>query len=178
MTSLPQSLLHVRPARVTPPELTPAVLRSRDGDRTQGILEVISVTGGLLSLPKPLTQGSRVNLMFLTRTGPVLGAAEMLTPVSWSQQPFRFVGLEQDDKRRLQTEVQASLKSGSTELFTQQPENSGLVDAEQQWIEKYRAALDERPPRRRRLFRVLLATVTLATLGLGSALYLFGIHLR
>ena len=53
--------------------------------------------------------------------------------------------------------------------------------AEQQfpdWIEKYRAALDERPPRRRRLFRVLVATVTLATLGLGSALYLFGIHLR
>jgi len=40
------------------------------------------VNGGLLSLPSPIDQGSQVKLMFLTHTGAVLGAAEMLSPVT------------------------------------------------------------------------------------------------
>ena len=58
-----------------------------------GSLEVFSSTGGLLSLQKPLIRGTRIKVMFLTQSGPVLGAAEMLSPVSWTQQPFRFVAL-------------------------------------------------------------------------------------
>ena len=178
MTCLPQPHSNCRATRVRPANLTPAVLRFRDGCRTQGKLEVISLTGGLLALSKPLAQGSRVKLMFLTHTGPVLGAAEMLSPVSWSQQPFRFVALEEDDQRRLRTEIQLSLNPGVSELFAQELENSRIIDAEQQWIEKYRSALSQRNPPRRRLFRVVLAAVTFATLCLGSALYLFSIHLK
>jgi hypothetical protein len=74
-------------------DVTHAVLRFEDGHRTQAQLEVISLTGGMLSLPKPAVRESRVKLMFVTPTGPVLGTAEMLNPVSWNQQPFRFVGL-------------------------------------------------------------------------------------
>jgi hypothetical protein len=141
-------------------DITPAVLRFEDGHRTQGQLEVISLTGGILSLAKPVVRQSRVKLMFVTPTGPVLGTAEMLKPVSWTQQPFRFVGLEGDDQRRLQDSIQSSF---------------GQVSKDQEWIDKYRAALDQRHPPRRHLFSSRLAAFSLVILSLGSAIYLFSI---
>ncbi len=149
-----------RAPRLNLSDLTPAVLRFEDGHRTQGQLEVISLTGGILGLPKPVVRESRVKLMFVTPTGPVLGTAEMLKPVSWNQQPFRFVGLEKDDQRRLQESIQSSF---------------GQVSKDQEWIDKYRAALDQQPPRRRRLFSSRLAALSLAVLSLGSAIYLFSL---
>ena len=83
----------------------------------------------------------------------------MLNPVSTTQQPFRFVALEEDDQRRLRAVVQSSLNPG-----------------EQVWIEKYRAALVHQNPVRRGVFRVVLGSFTLFTL-LGSAIYLLNIHL-
>ena len=90
-------------------ETTPVVLRCRDGRRLRAKLQIISLTGGLLCLSKPLDQGSQVKLMFLTGRGSVLGIAEMLSPVSWSFQPFKFVRLYDDDEVRLQAAIQASL---------------------------------------------------------------------
>ena len=72
-----------------------------------GRLEVFSATGGLLCLPKPLIRGTRIKVMFLTPKGPVLGAAEMLTPVSWTQQPFRFVTPAHGDQPKLQATGEA-----------------------------------------------------------------------
>jgi hypothetical protein len=72
-------------------------------------LQVISLTGGLLYLPEPLDQGAQVKLMFLTRRGSVLGAAEMLSPVTWGLQAFKFVRLYDDDEVRLQAAIQSSL---------------------------------------------------------------------
>jgi hypothetical protein len=79
----------------------PIVLRFQDGQRMGANLQVISVTGGLLSLPKSVDQGSQVKLMFLTEAGSVLGGAEMLPPVSDKLQPFRFTSLPADDQRRV-----------------------------------------------------------------------------
>jgi len=158
--TLPQPNHDRRAQRLSLSDLTPAVLRFEDGHRTQGQLEVISLTGGILGLPKPVGRESRVKLMFVTPTGPVLGTAEMLKPVSWTQQPFRFVGLEQEDQRRLQESIQSSF---------------GQVSKDQEWIDKYRAALDQQPPQRRRLFSPRLAALTLAVLSLGSAIYLFSL---
>ena len=169
MNALPQPYSDRRAPRLNLSDITPAVLRFEDGHRTQGQLEIISVTGGLLSLTKPVDRQSRVKLMFVTPTGPVLGTAEMLKPVSWGQQPFRFVGLEKDDQRRLQESIQSSF---------------GQVSKDQEWIDKYRAALDQRRPPRRRLFSKPLAALTLAMISLGSAIYLcnlfniLNIHLR
>jgi hypothetical protein len=140
--------------------VTPAVLRFQDGQRTQARLEVVSLTGGMLSLPKPVDRKSHVKLMFLTPTGPVLGTAEMLTPVSLGKQPFRFVALEHDDQHRLQASIQSSFGQASEEL---------------EWIEKYRATLDQRRAPRRRLFSAPLAAFALAMLSVGSAIYLFSI---
>ena len=93
MSNLPQSLTSRRPTRLCFSNTTPAVLRCADGRSVASKLQVVSVTGGLLSVPKPVNQGALVKLMFVTQTGPVLGSAEMLTPISYTQQPFRFVAL-------------------------------------------------------------------------------------
>jgi hypothetical protein len=98
-----------RPDRARFADTVPAVLRFSDGQRASGKLRVVSVTGGLLSLPRPIRQGSVAKLMFLTSAGSVLGSAEMLSPVSWELQPFRFLGLPDDDHTRLQAAIQTSL---------------------------------------------------------------------
>jgi hypothetical protein len=90
-------------------ETTPAVLRCQDGHRVRGKLQSISLSGGLLGVPKPLDCGAQVKLMFLTGSGSVLGVAEMLSPITWSLQPFKFVKLYDDDEIRLQAAIQSSL---------------------------------------------------------------------
>jgi len=146
-----------------------------------------STTGGLLSLPKLLDQGSRVKLMFLTQTGTVLGLAEMLRPVSWDEQPFRFVSLHENDQRKLKA---ATVPPGSLELIeaenkpqavrlplpTLEPKMVALQEKEQQWIEKYRTAITDNDVPRPRLPRILFAVLTLATLGMGI-LYALQFHL-
>lgn len=131
-----------------------------------GRLEVFSSTGGLLCLSKPLIRGTRIKVMFVTQRGPVLGAAEMLTPVSWTQQPFRFVALAYGDQHRLQAVTGCSPKLGipipertrQTVDTKPHPERtSQTVDTEPQWIDKYRAAVSQNPPRRPLLERVLAA---------------------
>ena len=87
-------------------EPTPVVLRFADGNRSAGNLKVVSVTGGLLSVPRPVAQGLTAKLMFLSSAGSVLGLAQMLTPLSWDQQPFRFVSMHHDDESRLHAAVQ------------------------------------------------------------------------
>lgn len=159
MNYLPQPQTNWRSPRVQLADITPAVLRLPDGRRHRGKLETLSLTGGLLSMSNMLDRGSRIKLMFLTQTGPVLGAAEMLSPVSTTRQPFRFVALEEGDQRRLRTVIQSSLYLG-----------------EQAWIEKYRAAVAHRKPERRGVFRVVVGSLTLLTL-LGSAIYLLNVHL-
>jgi len=109
MTYLPQLRPSRRAPRTSFAEPTPAVLRSRDGARVSAKLQVISLTGGLLCLSKPLNQGSVVKLMFLTSSGSILGAAEMLSPITWHLQPFKFVRLYDDDQERLESAIQSSL---------------------------------------------------------------------
>ena len=145
-------------------ETTPAVLQFQDSRLTPGELQVISRTGGLLSLSKPVDQGSVVKLMFQTHRGPVSGTAEMLCPLSWSHQPFRFVGLEEDDQHRMQAAFQSGLYRNIEE---------------EEWIEEFRAAIvNWNFPPRRHFLRPVLAAVTLATLCSGSLIYVFGAHLR
>jgi hypothetical protein len=166
VNALPQPMPDCRATRLKLAQVTPAVLRFEDGRRTQGQLEVISLTGGILCLPKPVDPDSQVKLLFVTPAGSVLATAEILRPVSGTQQPFRFVALEQDDRRRLQTSIQSSF---------------GLARNEQEWVEKYRAALDHQRPQQRQPFSTPVAALTLAMLSLGSAIYLlsmFNIHLR
>jgi hypothetical protein len=99
--------------------------------------------------------------MFLTQKGPVLGAAEMLSPVSWTQQPFRFVALAYGDQRRL-----LALTGCPPKPEVSTPEQIGLIgsipNAEPEWIDKYRAAISQDPPRRP-LFERMLEAITPST---------------
>lgn len=159
MSYLSQTPTNWRSPRARLADLTPAVLRLPDGRSSRGQLETISLTGGLLALPDMLDRGSHIKLMFLTKTGPVLGSAEMLSPVSTTRQPFRFVALEEGDQRRLRTVVQSVLDPG-----------------ELAWIEKYRAALANQKPPRRGVFRTVVGALTLVALSLGCALYWLNVH--
>jgi hypothetical protein len=99
--------------RVRFSERTPAVLRFSDGGRVPGNLQLISVTGGLLGLSRPVQPYSVVKLMFIAPTGSVLGTAKMLNPVTWGLQPFRFVSLCDEDYSRLKAAIQASLEKAA-----------------------------------------------------------------
>jgi hypothetical protein len=124
MSSSPQSRPPWRFPRAHLKGQNPAVLRFANGQTTGANLQVISFTGGLLSLSQPVVQGSQVKLIFLTGAGAVLGGAEMLRPVTNGLQPFRFVSLAADDHRRLEALIWRSNQNKS----------------EQAWIEKLRAA--------------------------------------
>lgn len=115
MKFLPQSQPATRAKRVYFAEPTPAVLRLADGRRVPGKLKVVSLTGGLLSMSHPLDTGRNAKLMFLTGAGMVLGSAEMLSPLSWGLQPFRFLALTYDDENRLKITVQQSIEQSRTD---------------------------------------------------------------
>ena len=145
-------------------QATPTVLQFQDSSVIAGELQVISRNGGLLSLSAPLEHGSTAALAFRTHRGLVSGTVEMLHPLSWSSQPFRFVSLEADVQNRMQVAFQSGLYRNLDE---------------EQWIEEFRAAAANwTPPPRRHFFKpVLAAAVTLATLCLGSLFYAFSAHL-
>jgi len=152
MGSSPQSRLPWRCPRAHLDGNNPIVLRFPNGHRIGASLQVISDTGGLLSLSKSVDQGSRVRLMFLTEAGSVLGGAEMLPPVSDRLQPFRFISLPADDQRRVGA------------LIGEWSQNK----SELAWIEKLRAASAQH--NEPAFWRVKLARVIgLLTIGLAIA---------
>jgi hypothetical protein len=142
-------------------DTTPAVLQFQNGQRTAGELHVISRNGGLLLLSKPVHQGSVVELMFQTHRGPVLGTAEMLMPVTSTEQPFRFVALPEGDQCTLQAAFQSGFYRNT--------------DEEEQ-IEELRAAVahwNPSPSRRHFVAKLVIGLVAL----LGGVVCAVYIHL-
>src|SRR5579883_1539858 len=95
MTHFPQPHPTKRAARVQLGGSVLAAVRFDDGQRSRAKLYSISVTGGLLKLAKPLSQGDFVEIGFQTKVGAVIGMAEMLSPTrkatDGTLQPFRFI---------------------------------------------------------------------------------------
>jgi hypothetical protein len=109
MTHFPQPHPSRRAARVQLGESVLAAIRLEDGRHAKAQLQTISVTGGVLQLPRSLGQGDFVEVAFQTQSGPVRGMAEILSPARKTTdgvlQPFRFVALEDDDHKRLRTSL-------------------------------------------------------------------------
>ena len=162
MATLPPVLASRRDTRVQLPNSTPAVLRCQDGSRVTGYLQVISVAGGMLRLPHPLDPNARASLIFLSDGGPVLGKAEMLDPVSRTQQAFRFVALDRNNRRNLQLAIQSHLNQSSDE---------------DRWIAKYRSAIIHRAPSQSGALKIVLGSVALGILVLISAASFFHFEL-
>jgi hypothetical protein len=118
MPYAPQTEFRERAERVGFDEKTPVVVRFPGGVRCSAELEIVSITGGLLSLQRPVQPGAVGRLMFLTSRGCVAGEAQMLTPVAWDRQPFKFTTLHDDDRYRLQTLIkrQISLRRRHNQL--------------------------------------------------------------
>ncbi len=152
-----------RASRFRLTETTPAVLQFQDSSSAPCELRTISRTGGVLSLAQAVDQGSVATLMFRTHKGLIFATAEMLPPLSWNEQPFRFLELKEDDKGRLLAAFQSGLYRNIQE---------------EELIEEFRAAIvNWDPPKRRHLFRPVLAAATLATLCC-SVLYVLSANLR
>ena len=157
MNSLPQLHSHPRPPRLHLQQgSTPAVVRFQDGERVSGELQVVSLTGGLLSLATPLRQGSQVKLIFITAAGSVLGGAQMLSPVTSTLQPFRFLALAQKDRRTLESVIPVSVYQDI---------------AEPDWMKKLRAASDRRYEPRPWRVKLAVAAAGLVVLGLAGGIY-------
>jgi hypothetical protein len=156
MASLPQSHPPWRFPRTYLTESTPTVLRFPNGQRIGAKLQVVSLSGGLLSIPEPVIQGSQVTLMFLTGSGSVLGAAEMLNPVTDCLQPFRFISLAADDQRRLGALIGESVSKDQNDSA---------------WIEKLRSAREQEVKRKPWRLKVAGA-VGLFMIGLATTAYL------
>jgi len=114
MAGLPHAEPERRSPRLRLAEVTPIVLRCQDGRRVCGKLQCVSLTGGLVAPSSLLPPGALVRLLFVTPKGPVAGTAEMLQPVSWGEQPFRFAALPKSDHHRLRALIQPSRSAGPT----------------------------------------------------------------
>lgn len=116
MTHFPQPHPTRRATRVQLGGTVPAAIRLDHGQRTRGKLQTISATGGLLLLGQPLSEGDFVEIAFQTRSGPVQGMAEMLTPLNkftkGCLQPFRFIALGDDDHRKLRMALDSVVDQG------------------------------------------------------------------
>lgn len=161
----PSYQLHAdrRATRFRLAEITAAVLQFPDSQATRCELEVISRTGGLLSVSKAADAGSVATIMFRTHKGLVFANAEMLYPLSSHRQPFRFVELKESDKRTLQAAFQSELYRNTRE---------------EELIEEFRVAIANwDPPRPKRFLRSVLQAATLAAL-CSTVLYILAAHLR
>src|ERR1700733_12122411 len=114
MTHFPQPHWKHRAVRVEFHSPLPAALRFGDGRYRQGRLRTISLTGGLLRMSQSLVPGSLVEVTFISSRGPVLGLAELLSPASATLkclQPFKFIMIDDDNYRRLNSLICCSLRS-------------------------------------------------------------------
>jgi len=202
MTALPPSPPTCRSPRVQFAHTMPAVLRFSNGQSGHAEIRVLSLTGGLLTLPRCVHHGARVKLMFLLETGAILSPIEMLRPVNWTQQPFRFLELEPRDQHRLQNTIQSALGTPvtpaasparfhlpkpvtvppavkpagtitSTRPIEATPTASALDDA---WITRYRERVDQRNASRKRTLAAILGAIGLSIICLCSAVYVYTYH--
>src|ERR1700751_2350171 len=84
MTHYPQTNAVHRATRIQL-VTTQALVKLSDGNKTKARLQTVSVTGGMLHLPKALAEGDFVEVAFQTKSGNVHGMAEMLNPVRSGQ---------------------------------------------------------------------------------------------
>ena len=113
MTHFPQPHPTRRAPRVQLGGSVAAAIQLDDSARAKAKLQAISSTGGLLHLARALEQGDFVEVAFQTKSGPVHGMAEMVSPtrklVEGYLQPFRFIALGDDDHRKLRIALDSVL---------------------------------------------------------------------
>jgi hypothetical protein len=92
-----------------------ALLQLDNGREVRARLHQLSFTGGLLHLEKPLDEGIKVEVMFHVSESTIRSKAAMLFPMWATQgclQPFEFTELGEEDRQKLESDLQKFLISG------------------------------------------------------------------
>jgi hypothetical protein len=94
-----------------------ALLQLENGRNVRARLHLLSTTGGVLHLSKPLDERTRVEVMFHVGSTTVRTRAKMLFPM-WATrgclQPFSFTDLKEQERGRLGTDLGVLLEKAAT----------------------------------------------------------------
>ena len=93
-----------------------ALVRLQSGRQIRARLHQLSFTGGLLHLETPVDEGIKVEVMFHVGGSTIRSQAAMLFPMWATQgclQPFEFRDLGEEDRRKLETDLQKFLEQPS-----------------------------------------------------------------
>ncbi len=109
------------------------MLRLENGRHVRGKLHMLSTTGGLLHLQNALDEAIRVEVLFHVGRCTVRNPARMLFPMWATQgclQPFEFLELPEQERTRLDSEIDAMIASRTAQVAaTERPEPSLLTPA-------------------------------------------------
>jgi hypothetical protein len=91
-----------------------ALVQLENGRQIRARLHQLSFTGGLLHLEAPLNEGIKAEVMFHVGGSTIRSVTVMLFPMWATQgclQPFEFTGLGEEDRRKLEADLQRLLGS-------------------------------------------------------------------
>lgn len=91
-----------------------ALVQLENGRQVRARLHQLSFTGGLLHLESPLDEGIKAEVMFHVGGSTIRSTTVMLFPMWATQgclQPFEFTGLNEEDRRKLEADLQRLLGS-------------------------------------------------------------------
>lgn len=113
MAHFPQSQSKKRSPRVRVPN-DEMVRFNIDGAVVPGILQRLSLTGGLAEFPVPVLAGNIAEVQLNTTLGPVSGLVEFLRQQKGGtgSHPFRFIALGDGDYKRLNATLQLMRRLG------------------------------------------------------------------
>ncbi|OLB85640.1 MAG: hypothetical protein DMG84_08510 [Acidobacteria bacterium] len=95
-----------------------ALVRLESGKQFRVPLHQLSTSGGLLMMEKPLDEGIKVEVMFHVGSCTVRSKAVVLFPMWATQgclQPFEFTDLADEDRSKLETDLQKYLDQAANQ---------------------------------------------------------------
>ena len=111
-----------------------ALVRLESGRQVRARLHQLSFTGGLLHLDKPLDEGIKAEVMFHVGGNTIRGKVAMLFPMWATQgclQPFEFADLAEEDRRKLEIDLQQLLSSAGAELQPSEQASEAAAGSDQ-----------------------------------------------
>ena len=111
-----------------------ALVRLESGRQVRARLHQLSFTGGLLHLDKPLDEGIKAEVMFHVGGNTIRGKVAMLFPMWATQgclQPFEFADLAEEDRRKLEIDLQQLLSSAGAELQSSEQASEAAAGSDQ-----------------------------------------------
>jgi hypothetical protein len=112
MAHYPQTQSKTRSPRVRVPN-NESIRFNLGGHQVSGVLQKISLTGGLAEFPRSIGSATIAEAKVNTLSGPVSGLVEFLPAQAGScTYPFRFIALDDQDYERLTAALQFFRKQG------------------------------------------------------------------